>query len=132
MTSPVLELQGAIVARLKAQGVADGRVYDLVPPGATFPYVELGPFFEDEADAECIPGSEISIRLEVWSRTPGRTESLRIAQAIKSSLHDAVMTLDDNALVSLRFIRIDGSRDPDGLTSHATVEVRAIVEQPLI
>ena len=56
--APDLELQGAVVARLKAEpavtAIAAGRVYDQPPllPERVFPYVSFGPSdtLEDDAD----------------------------------------------------------------------------------
>lgn len=129
--SPTLELTGAIVAQLKAAAVSGGRIYDKVPEGPTFPYVTIGSSFEIQDDADCIPGVEIDFRLHVWSRAPGFPECLRVAEATRAALHRQELTLDENAFVLVEHIRTDKLRDPDGLTSHAVVEFRAIVEQPL-
>lgn len=130
MASPTLELTGAVVARLKEQGVAGGRVYDTVPAEQAFPYVSIGNSFEFRDDAECIDGVEVDFRLDVWSRAPGFPEALRVAEDVRAALHRADLSLEDNALVLIEHLRTDKLRDPDGLTSHAVVEFRAIVEQP--
>lgn len=142
MSDPSLELQGAIVARLRADAavsaiVAD-RVYDRVPatritnglvtPG-TFPYISFGPEQIIAEDAECITGSEVILQLDCWSRAVGRVEVKRLADAVRRSLDEAELPITTNALVLFEF---DGSRvftDPDGLTSHAVLTFRSIVEQ---
>ena len=138
--SPSLELQGLIVPRLKADaalaGIIGARVFDHVPRSGTtgevtaqYPFVGLGYWGETQDDADCIEGAEIFGRIECWSRGIGKTEALRIAEAVRASLHNADLTLTENALVLIEWVRTDTNLDPDGLTSHATVEIRALVER---
>lgn len=142
MTSPSLEIQGAIVTRLKAYtaltGLVGARVYDGVPDeqkrisdtGAAFPYVSWGPDQSLSDDADCITGFEISIQLDAWSRKVGLPEVKAVAEAVRAALHEYDLPLTDNALVSLRHIQTQTLRDPDGLTNHAVIEFTALVEQP--
>lgn len=132
MTSPVLELQGAIVAALKAYAplaaLVGSRIYDDVPPSATFPYVSLGPTDEVSDDADCIDASEITVQIDVWSRAIGAPESLKIAHEVRAAL--ATLSLTTNALVSLEHRNTRRLRDPDGLTNHAALDFLAVVEMP--
>lgn len=131
MTSPVLELTGAIVARLKSYAtlteLVGGRVYDNVPAAASFPYVSLGPTDEIADNTDCFDASEVTVQIDVWSRAVGAPESLRIAEAIKQALK-ADMTLTDNALALFEHRNTRRFRDPDGLTSHSAIEFAAIIE----
>jgi hypothetical protein len=131
----VLELQGAIVSRLKAYpsltAMIGQRVYDEVPPSAEFPYVSLGPTDEIQNDAECIDASDIGIQIDVWSRaTTGKPEMLRIAQEVKSALHLYETSLPSAALALLEHQITRGLVDPDGITKHAAMQFIATVEQP--
>lgn len=134
MSSPSLELQAAIVKRLKS--VADvtalisSRVYDRVPTGPTFPYVSVGPKQILFDDIGCQTGFEIFIQLDAWSRSPGFQEAERIAETVRAALHRYDFSLTDNALVSFEHLQTRVLRDPDGLTSHAVIEFVALVEQP--
>jgi hypothetical protein len=134
MGSPTLELTDKIVGRLKAwpalTAIVGNRVYDHVPPTPVFPYVALGTTSETQADADCLVAMEVGLRIDGWSRAIGKGEVLRIADAIRAALHRYEPELADNALVFLEWMRTDGLRDPDGLTSHSVSEFRAVVEQP--
>lgn len=136
MTSAALELQGAIVARLKAfaplAAFVAGRVYDRIPANAPaiFPYVSFGPEDHVQDDAECISGTEITIQIDAWSQAVGRPEVKKVAEAVRSALHNADLPLSDNALVSLEHRQTRLLTDPDGLTSHAALEFVAFIEQP--
>jgi len=133
MPDPSLELQKAIVARLRADAsltaLVAGRVYDAPPVNPTFPYVTLG-----EADvlvqrADSYDGSEVSMAVHGWSRAVGFPEVKRIAAAIRASLHEAPLVLaDGERLVDVEVTDNRALRDPDGLSSHAVVSVRAFTE----
>jgi len=132
MTSASLELQGAIVTRLKAVSAVTAligqRVYDKVPSPVTFPYVSFGPSDELSDDAECIKADEITFQIDAWSRADGFPEVKAISRAVRDALHDYNFTLTVNAPVSFEHRTTRVFRDPDGLTSHAAIEFRAIVE----
>ncbi|MCB1394387.1 DUF3168 domain-containing protein [Nitrobacter sp.] len=134
MTSPSLELQGAIVARLKTfadlAGLVADRIYDRVPTAPAFPYVSLGPAQSVSDDADCITGFEITLQIDAWSRAVGFPEVKRVAEAVRAALHQHELPLADNALVSLEHRQTRDFRDPDGLTNHAAIEFVALVEQP--
>jgi hypothetical protein len=136
MTSPSLELQGAIVARLKGAspvtGIVAQRIYDAVPAVAAFPYVSFGPSDELSDDADCITGFEVTMQLDGWSRSGGFTEARSIADAVRTALHGYEFNLSSNALVLFEHRVTRMFRDPDGITSHAAMTFTALVEQPEI
>lgn len=134
MASPSLELQGAIVDRLKATAavtalVAD-RIYDTVPDGATFPYVTAGEGDELSEDADCVTGFDISLDIDVWSRKKGFPEAKQISDAVRSALTEVELSIATNALVYFQHRQTRFLRDPDGLTQHAVLTFEAFVEQP--
>lgn len=134
MTSPTLELQGAIVTRLKAYSSLTAhigqRVYDSVPAQPAFPYVSIGPSDEVTDDAECIDGFEISMQIDVWSRAVGFPEARQIADAVRQALHGYEINLAGNALVYFHHRVTRMFRDPDGLTNHAALTFTGFAEQP--
>lgn len=134
MASPELELQGAIVARLKADAgvtaLVGQRIYDPVPPGATFPYVSFGPRDSLSDDADCITAFEITMQIDAWSRDPGFKQALQIADAVRNALHDHEFNLTVNAAVLFEHRTSRTFRDPDGLTSHSAITFTGFVEKP--
>ncbi|MDW9483199.1 DUF3168 domain-containing protein [Sinorhizobium meliloti] len=137
MASPELELQGAIVARLKADvglmALVNG-VYDQ-PPDTAFAtpkesYVTIGEaqFLRD--DATCVNGGEVYLTLHAWSRKVGYPVAKQIADAVAESLHLAPLTLATNRLISIMHRQTRVFRDTDGLTSHAVIDFVANVEKP--
>jgi len=134
VTSVSLELQGAIVARLKAYApltaLVAQRIYDDVPANAVTPYVSLGPDQVVSADADCLTGYEVTIQIDAWSTATGLPEVKRVSEAVRSALHGFDLSLTDNALLSIEHRQTRNLRDPDGVTNHAAIEFLAIVEQP--
>jgi hypothetical protein len=140
MSSPSLELQGAIVSRLKSvtavTSIVEQRIYDYVPRAqdggimAEFPFVAIASSDEVTEEADCIDGSIISIDLDCWSRDVGFPEVRRIAAAVRSALHNHDFNLAANAVVYFQHRQTRTLRDPDGLTSHAILTFEAFAELP--
>lgn len=141
MTSPFRELQGAIVVRLKATAdvtaIVSTRVFDHVPRApsgeisATFPFVGIASMSGLTEDADCFPGTAITVDLDCWSRNVGFPQVHDLAEAVKQALHDDdTLTLSVNALANMQIRETRVFRDPDGVTSHAVLSFEAFVEQP--
>jgi hypothetical protein len=130
---PDLELQGAIVSRLKADAgvtaLVSDRVYDRVPEFPQFPYISYGPADTLSLDSECITGFSISVLIDVWSREVGYPECKRINNAVREALHDVDMELPVNALVFIQHRTTRTFRDPDGLTNHGSLLFEASIEK---
>jgi hypothetical protein len=134
MASPSLELQVAIVSRLKAThavtALIGDRVFDNVPDQANFPYVTVGEGDETSDDVDCVEGFEISLDIDVWSRDVGYPEAKNISDAVRRALKSPALTIPTNALVYFQHRQTRFLRDPDGLTSHAVMTFEAFAEQP--
>ena len=130
--APLNVLMGAIVPMLKADpalnAIVGQGVYDRVPVAAVKPYISIGSAWEIQADADCIEAVEIGFRLDVWSEKIGAPEVRRIAHRVRSILHEAEIDLPEGALAMIAHRRTDTMRDPDGVTSHAVVEMTATIE----
>jgi hypothetical protein len=135
MANPELEIQGAIVTRLKADSavaaLVNGRVYDSVPSGATFPYITIGPVDSVDDDADCITGLLVAQQIDVWSRAVGTPEAKKIVDAVRAALHDqeAALPLASNGMAYFEHRNSRISRDPDGLTSHGVLSFEAAIQR---
>lgn len=134
MASAELELQGAVVGRLKADApltvLVQGRVYDQPPSPVAYPYVTIGEAQTIRDDATCVSGGQVYLTLHAWSQAVGFPEVKRIADAVVESLHLAPITLPTNRLISIMHRQTRTFRDPNGLTSHAVIEFVANTEKP--
>lgn len=136
MTSPSLEVQILIVQTLKANATVMALingVYDSIPAdpwGSKLGYVSLGPEDNNVDDADCISGWEMFHQIDVWSRKPGRVHAKQICAAVKAALHQADLSLTDNALVVIELVFERILKDPDGLTTHGVLQFRIAAEEP--
>jgi hypothetical protein len=133
MSDPSLALQVALVKALKDDSalttLIGKRVYDSVP-ATGFPYVSLGADQVLPDKAGCIDGSEISVQIDAWSRTNGYAEVKRIGAAVSAALDDRPEALDVGGYTVVVF-ELEASHyliDPDGLTHHAALTFRALLQ----
>lgn len=134
MASPDLELQGAIVARLRGYApltaLVGQKVFDLVPSTAVEPYVAIGEAQALRRDATCQDSQEIYLTLHAWSvYTGGFKEVKEVAGAVVSALHLHPMSLPTNRLTSISHRQTRTFRDQDNVSSHAVIEFVAFTER---
>lgn len=131
MSDPSLELQGALVASLKAIGalpaVVGGRVYDVAPMNAVFPYLTLGDCQVLPDKADCIDGVEVYPQIDVWSRAVGYPETKTITKAVLAKLDDQPLSVTGFNTVVFQVQSVNYLRDPDGLTRHAAITFRGLL-----
>lgn len=131
-TDPSLALAKAIIAKINGddnlQSLLTGRIYDRVPDGPTFPYVKIGEDQDVPDLAEGINGSEIFLNIHIWSRAVGFPECKRIANALSTLLHETDLALDENTFKLIERHMLIYRTDPDGLTSHGILTLRALTE----
>lgn len=134
MADPSLEIQGAVVARLKSVSAVTSlistRVFDPVPEAPTFPYVSFGPSDLLTDDADCITAFEFTMQIDAWSRDPGFKQVKQISDAVREAIHQYEFNLPVNALVMFEHRITRTFRDTDGKTSHAAMTFTGFVEKP--
>lgn len=127
MTASSWALQQAIYAALKADStvtaLTNGRIYDAVPEPAAFPYIVIG-----EAEETGSAPVEHRLTLHLWSRGGGCREIKAIADAVRSRLDGAALSLSGHVLIDLAFTAADYHRQSDGETYRGTVTFRAATE----
>lgn len=130
--SPSLELQDAIVRRLKADSgviaLVGNRVFDVAPASASYPYVAMSAVDDLQADAECVEAVEVTFLIDCWSRSPGTVECAKIVEAVRAALHRYPLGLTTNALVEIYCRQTRRFMDPDNKTAHGVVEMAATIE----
>ncbi|MBZ4023251.1 hypothetical protein CKO11_12360 [Rhodobacter sp. TJ_12] len=126
MAAPALELQGAIVAAVRADSSLMALIADIYdrPPADPFGdaqgYVTFGP--EDTStETGCVGIETVTLQLDVWSRRVGRVHAKQILHELTRVVF-AVVTVE-NPIVSRGepFKRI--IEDPDGVTTHGILQL---------
>lgn len=132
MSDPSFALQVGIVATLKATSAVTAlvvdRIYDEVPRNPEFPYVTLGDMQVLPDKADCIDGTEISVQVDVWSRTQGFKEAKQIGAAIVAALDDQLIPATGYTVVVFEIENINYLRDPDGKTRHGALTFHALIQ----
>jgi len=133
MKSPTNQLVNALIARLKADAdvaaYVDERIYTRVPNDEEFPYVSLPSMENRSVLVDCIDLAEVTIQIDVWSRKPGLEELREIAEAVRTALHEADLSLTSHACVYLKHEQTHEMYDPDGTTTHAALMFEATIER---
>lgn len=124
-TDPALAVQGALIAAIKAIPTAAGNnVFDTVPTSNPFPRVTVGLGQSLPILADCYDGTESAVVVDCWSRAVGYPEVKGIADLIRGRLHDGDLTVAGHTIELMLVEMTDYSRDPDGLTSRARLQLR--------
>lgn len=133
MTSPAVDLQRAIHARLTADAglvakLGGQKVFDASPPNAAFPYVSFGRTSLYDWSTGTEIGTEQLLTIHVWSKAKGKTETLEIMETIRQLLDVAPQLLDDHALVNLTLEFAEARYDEDLSVHHGLLRFRAVTE----
>lgn len=110
-----------------------GGIYDRVPSdpfkGKTA-YITLGATDGTEDDADCISGVVVNATIHVWSTAVGAVECKTLTDLVRKALHRKSLELSESALVDTWVETTRTFADPDPLTTHGVVQVRALIEEP--
>lgn len=132
MADPVLEMQGAIIARLKANSAVTAlvgtRIADIPQSTWSKPYISIGPSNYVAELVDCIDGGEVMIQIDCWSDATVLSQVRQVADAVRRALRNWEPTLATNALVSFEPWRTDFITD--GNLKQAALRYTAIVEEP--
>jgi hypothetical protein len=123
-----LALQKAVVTTLRA-AVPGVAVRDRIKPGEDYPILQIAEGQTVDAGAECLDGVEVFLDIHVWSRAVGMVECRSLAGRVRAALHDTRPVLEGAwRTVDLRHRDTRFIADPDGITSHAVVTIRALID----
>ena len=127
MSNPGLALQKALFERLSAR--LSTPVFDAVPAGTPYPYVTLD--YEITDNTTPVSGKKRENRLfylSVWSSYQGQAEVKRINGEIADALDEVALALETGTAVSVRVVRTETNREPDGKTYMGSVTLRIITQ----
>jgi hypothetical protein len=132
MSDPSLELQAAIVSRLKGNAgvtaVVSQRVYDEVPANPTFPYISIGDNQVLPDKADCIDGTEVFWQLDGWARDPHFPTCKQISKAVIAAMDDLPLTISSYANIVCELNTVNYLHDPDGITRHVAINFRFLIQ----
>lgn len=134
MSEPSLALQKGIFAALTnaapVTALVGTRVFDRVGASAAFPYIRIGTDQTVAEDQDCVPECvAVFAQIDVFSRAQGKVEAKNIAGAVARALNNGGVTLESGYLLQ-SFLHSDTRYldDPDGLSTHAVLTFRALID----
>ena len=106
------------------------EIYDNPPSSAVEPFISFGADDMVPDDYDCIPGQEVTIRIDVWGRDDGALQpTTALRDQIYAVVHEAPLSLDDPwACVNCRVFQARTMLEPDGIGAHGILEVTVLVE----
>ena len=133
MSSSARALQEAVFSALSADAaltalIGAGQVHDGPPRNAAAPYVHLGEMTARDWSTSTEGGTEIVFAVVAWSRQPGLSEALAIAERVREVLDDAALVLAGHRLVNMRHISTETARAEKPEGRRAVVRFRAAIE----
>lgn len=128
--SAILEYQKAVFAKLNADSavmdVVTG-VHDIVPQGATAPYIYFGDVASEEATNLAKEMYKISFVVFCVTESMGKKEAAEIADLVRKSLHLATLNLSGFSHINTRLVDEDIELASNGQTYLAQLEFEAVV-----
>jgi hypothetical protein len=132
--TPGLALQGAINTTLRAAtavtALVGTRIYDRVPQGVAFPFIQLGDVQGIDDGHDCGDAAEeVFLDVHVWSRAVGKVEAQTITASVKAALHKHPPALATGwRCVELMVRDTRTVTDTDVNTTHVVMNVRALID----
>jgi len=91
-------------------------LFDHVPPGQTYPYVQFGRIIAIPGDLIDRRDRRVSIPLTVFSDFRGQEQVLEILAVIEAAIDGAELALSEGQLIRCDLDRSDTAQDQDGVT----------------
>lgn len=123
------EVQKAYLAAIIGVTDAGGNVFDQVPTENPFPRVTIGDEQVLDDGNSCQDGWEVFSDVHCWSRAASgskiqvKTLAAQVVIAVRG-----ITAIAGFSLVSIEHQTTRVFRDPDGLTEHAVVSFRALID----
>lgn len=134
MTSPILALRAAILARCAADpplaallgGAA--TIHDEPPAGAAPVYAVFGEAEARDASTSTERAHEQDLAIRVWARPGSAASALAAAERIAELLDDADLALSGHRLIRLTMTALGIDREPRSHIARAVLRLRAVTE----
>ena len=120
-------LQQAIYSQLSSALAIP--VFDDVPQGELFDYVEIGEADQDEFDTDTTLGAETVIIIHAWSRYRGRKQVKEIQNDVYQSLQRAQLNVIGYHLVTCDFLSSETFVESDGKTRQGAKTFNVIIDE---
>lgn len=123
-------LQKALIETLSANAPVKtllgdpARIFDEIPPGAVFPYANIGRIETQANGAAAHDGLAHAVTLHVWSRYGGRAEAQALLAAFRAALDDTALNVDGRRVTLCLVTLVDAFRAGDGRTTQGVLRLK--------
>ena len=128
MADTSLEIQIAIIDLLEASAAIASkvgtRIYDTVPDGTDFPYINIPPFDSPTEETKNKDGQVHNVQIDTWSRLGGQTETRELIKAIRTAVHRVPLTIIGATVLYSYVSNTRLLMDSDKRTIHGIVEMQ--------
>lgn len=123
------EFQKALFAALDGVTLAGASVFDQVPESNPFPRITIGDEQVIDDGNTCRDGWEVFADVHCWSRpaSGSKIEVKTLAAQVVAAVR-GIAAIAGFSLVSIEHQTTRFFRDPDGLTEHAAISFRALID----
>jgi len=132
MTHPIVQLQTALVATLKADAglatLVGTAIFDAPPKGAVAPYVVIARHDLVPRDADAAPGSDHRLILHLWHPDASRQAVLAIVERVLAVVLDGQLAIDGLVVTNRSHERTDTAIDLDTGVARAALTLRFFTE----
>ena len=120
-------LRQIVRARILDQVPGLNGVYDRATESSVYPYATLGASYWTDGSVECIEAREITLQIDLWHSQSNKG----VAEDLTDDIATALRGWADTDALTMHPLEIESVRvndDPDGVSVHGIVIVRAMVE----
>jgi hypothetical protein len=103
-------------------------IYDRPVQGGVFPYIVFGAWEGRDRSTKTSQGMEFSVMLHIWSREGGHKQAASIMERLYAVLQDAVLAVEGQDLISMRFMGSNITLEDDGSTYRGAMKLRAVLQ----
>jgi hypothetical protein len=128
---PLFAIQSAVYAKLNADPLLAGKVFDYVPDGTVYPYVRIGEASDAEDNALASRGWSTLATVHVWSQAHGFSEGLALAKRVTELLDLQPLTVAGFHHVATRYVSALTLVDPEapGDIRHIVINFTVLTEE---
>jgi hypothetical protein len=132
MAEPILPLQPAVIAALKAHAplaaIVGAKVYDRVPANTQPPYITITGWQIVEDGTDCADAVEIFFDAQCFSVNGGISQAAYMAGYVKDALHRLAPTTSGWGNTEILYRGTQYFTESDGTTTRAAVNFQALAD----
>jgi len=129
MSLSLNELQKAVYAALNGSSLLTSKIFDNVPEGQAFPYVQIGHDEPKDWSTATFRGYDVSLVVETFARGRGELETKQYMDEVHRLLDRAELAMSGQQMILCVYDTGRVDTEPDGVTFHGTQRFRTLIQE---